>query len=68
LIRLDRAGLLSWLGKRDAALAELTELFKYPVLDLWPAELRASVFTEPLHGDPRFEALLSDPRNTAPLF
>ena len=57
---------LAWTGDKDAALAELDRLLR--------AVYGANVHTAridpgwlPLRGDPRFEALLNDPKNNAPL-
>ena len=58
--------MLAWTGAKDAALAELARLLRTP--------FGANVYTAridpgwlPLRGDPRFEALLNDPKNNAPL-
>ena len=57
---------LAWTGDKDAALAELARLLR--------TVYGANVYTAridpgwlPLRGDPRFEALLNDPKNNAPL-
>lgn len=62
-----RARIYDWAGRREEALAEYARLLRVPspfVLDL--QGLRAGFTT--LRGDPRFEALLADPKNNAPLF
>jgi TolB-like protein/Flp pilus assembly protein TadD len=61
-----RAVLLAWAGEKDRALAELERLISVPYgLNVFSARYDSSWI--PLRGDPRFEALLSDPRNRAPL-
>lgn len=62
-----RARIYDWAGRREEALAEYARLLRVPspfVLDI--QGLRTGFTT--LRGDPRFEALLNDPRNNAPLF
>jgi TolB-like protein/Tfp pilus assembly protein PilF len=61
------AAILAWTGDKDGALAELARLLRTPrgANVHW---LRAGVDWLPLRGDPRFEALLNDPKNNAPLF
>ncbi len=57
---------LAWLGDKDAALVELTRLLHTP----WGENIYTAKFSTtwfPLRGDPRFEALVSDPKNNAPL-
>jgi len=61
-----RAKVLAWAGKKDEALSELTRLMRTPY--------GTNVYAEPtdpgwipLRGDPRFEAILSDPKNNEPL-
>ncbi len=66
---LKLASARAWLGDKDHAIAELKRLLRV-VLD--PDgnvhAIRHSAAFFPLRGDPRFEALLNDPRNNAPLF
>jgi TolB-like protein/cytochrome c-type biogenesis protein CcmH/NrfG len=63
----NRAGILAWAGEKDEAIAELTRLTRVPFgLDV--ARVRFDPEWLPLHGDPRYEALLSDPKNREPLF
>ncbi len=65
-----RASVLARVGEKDQALAEFARLLQvgfganvYMARGIWG-------FTsfQPLKGDPRFEALLKDPKNNAPLF
>ncbi len=63
--------LLAWTygvtGDKDRAIAELTRLLRIPMG--WNvASIRRNPGFAKLHGDPRFEALLNDPKNNAPLF
>jgi len=58
---------LDWLGEKEQALAEYARLFRTPclyVINVHEMKRRHST----LRGDPRFEALLNDPKNNAPLF
>ena len=59
--------ILAWVGERDQSLAELARLLKLPS-GLNVHELHRSPHYLPLQGDPRFEALLNDPKNNAPLY
>ncbi len=63
----ELAKALLWLGDKDAALAELDRLLKKPT-NLWVNAMRTSVEWMALRGEPRFQAILSDPKNAAPLF
>jgi TolB-like protein/Tfp pilus assembly protein PilF len=62
-------GILDDLGEKDLALAEYQRLFRQPgaasLLNVYV--LKADPLSN-LRGDPRFQALLDDPRNNAPLF
>jgi len=61
------ASCLAYLGEKDRALAELARLLRTPYGEnIYVA--RASPTWFPLHGDPRFEALVHDLKNNAPLF
>ena len=69
-LRADQAFVHAWTGDKDSALAEYTRLFGIPV---YSGEVNVHVmkhhpFFFPLQGDPRFEALLADPKNNQPLF
>lgn len=72
----DLAFVFAWTGDKDRALAEYARLFR---VGMWGAPASSSLpllnvhtmrrhpFFFPLQGNPRFEALLSDPENNAPL-
>jgi TolB-like protein len=62
------AGIMAWGGDKDSALAEVARLIRLPSAELMTADLRVNPFWAPLRGDRRFEALLNDPKNRAPLF
>lgn len=73
----DDVCLYAWLGDKDQALEALARSFrKGPnTPSSWTSgnwhnvhENRRSLALWPLHGDPRFEAILNDPANNAPLF
>lgn len=62
-----RARIYDWAGRREEALAEYARLLRVPSpLVLQIQGLRTGFTT--LRGEPRFEALLNDPKNNAPLF
>jgi TolB-like protein len=55
-----------WVGEKDLALAELSrDLAKGGALSV--NRMRKNIFFRPLQGDPRFEALMNDPKNNAPI-
>ncbi len=57
---------LAWLGDKDAAIGDLDRLLHVPFGEnIYVAKYSAGWF--PLRGDPRFEALINDPKNNAPL-
>ena len=63
---LNYASCLAWLGDKDRALAELARLLRTP----WGENIYTAKFGTawfPLRGDPRFEALVNDPKNNAPM-
>jgi hypothetical protein len=62
---------LAWTGDKEGAIAEYARFLRMPVspsLNSNVNVVRHSPSLFPLHGDPRFEALLNDPKNNAPLF
>jgi TolB-like protein/Flp pilus assembly protein TadD len=67
-LRRNLAMVYAWIGDKDHALAELTRLVRVPYGIVSVHALRADAAFAPLRGDPRFEALLADPKNHAPLF
>ena len=63
---LSYAQVQAWFGDKDAALAELARLLRTPYGEnIYSAKFSVNWF--PLRGDPRFEALVNDPKNNAPL-
>ena len=61
------ANVRAWTGDKDGALAELARLLRTPYGENVHTA-RVDPGWLPLRGDPRFEALLKDPANNAPLF
>ncbi len=61
---------LAWLGRKAESTDLIAATINQPaVYEIWRVQaLRRSVHWWPLQGDPRFEALLDDPKNNAPLF
>jgi tetratricopeptide (TPR) repeat protein len=66
-IRAQLAGLLAWAGQKERALDELERSLREPG-GARVYEARSSAWYLPLRGEPRFEAMLADPKNNAPLF
>ena len=64
------ASVEAWLGNKQGSLDELARLLRTaPATSLTNVHvLRHDLLWWPLQGDPRFEALLNDPKNNAPLF
>jgi TolB-like protein/Tfp pilus assembly protein PilF len=57
---------LAWLGEKDEALAVLARLLRTPYGEnIYAAKYGLNWL--PLRGDPRFEALVNDPKNNAPM-
>ena len=71
---LNAAIAAAWAGDKDRAFGELARLIQCPLNDFFTQGpptvhgLRESPLFQPLKNDPRWEALLADPRNNAPLF
>jgi TolB-like protein/Tfp pilus assembly protein PilF len=67
---LDFATLHAWSGEKEAALAELKRTIPSSgnFLESNVHVLRHQIGYWPLQGDPRFESILNDPKNNAPLF
>ena len=65
-LALRRAEVLAGIGKKDEAIAELTRILRTsnPI----GADPLTSFVWAPLKGDPRFEAIKSDPQYTQPLY
>ena len=61
------AFVLAWTGDKDAACAELRQLLATGGLFSIPW-LKNGPWFAPLQGDPRFDAILNDPKNNQPLF
>jgi TolB-like protein/Tfp pilus assembly protein PilF len=61
------AQVCDYAGDTEHALAEYTRLLRRPGNVLSVTEMRRDTHSR-LRGDPRFEALLNDPANNAPLF
>ncbi len=58
----------AWTGDKDRAIAEYARLLRVPWSGLNVHEMKHHPAYHPLRGDPRFEALLNDPKNNEPLF
>jgi TolB-like protein len=62
-----RATVLAWAGEKEKAIAEIARLLNVPTA-MNVHWIRHNLYFQPLQGDPRFEALLNDPKNNQPLF
>ncbi len=65
-LSVNYAQMLAWCGEKDRAIAELARLLRTP----YGENIHAAKFSPywlPLHGDPRFEALVNDEKNNAPM-
>jgi len=64
-IEVGYALVLAWVGEKDEALARYQRLLGVP----YGANVfLGRIFGRPLHGDPRYEAMLNDPKNNAPIY
>ena len=63
----SRTVVLAWAGRKDEALKEISRLVRTP-FGIQMEELASALDWTPLHGDPRFEAIIRDPANRAPKF
>ncbi|MBL8513825.1 MAG: hypothetical protein JNJ55_07515 [Betaproteobacteria bacterium] len=64
----SRAFVQAWTGDKKGAIKSLASLLRTPGFLGDVHQMRTSARYAPLKGDPRFEALLNDPANQAPLF
>ena len=66
----DLVPIYAWMGEKELALSKLAEVIRLPTTPDFQREhsLRHTIIFWPLQGDPRFEALLNDPKNKVPLF
>jgi TolB-like protein len=62
----SRAQILAWVGEKDRAVAELARLLRVPYGANVHNELHDPGWM-PLRDDPRFKALLDDPKNNEPI-
>jgi TolB-like protein/Flp pilus assembly protein TadD len=67
--RLSLAIVYTWMGEKDCAIDEWARRFRSEQAgDRHLYQLKYGPWAFPLRGDPRWEALLNDPKNNAPLF
>ena len=62
------AAVQGWNGQKDRGFRDLARLIALPNDQLHVYALRFDPLYLPFHGDPRFEALLRNPANLAPLY
>lgn len=58
----------AWTGEKELAIDEAARLLRTPYATMTVHMMRHDPWWFPLRGHPRFEALLADPKNNAPLF
>ena len=58
----------AWTGEKDLAIDGAARLLRTPYASMTVHMMRHDPFWFPLRGDPRFEALLNDPKNNAALW
>jgi TolB-like protein/Tfp pilus assembly protein PilF len=58
----------AWTGDKDRAIEGVAHILRVPSQAGGIYLLHSGPWLTPLRGDPRFEALLNDPKNNAPLF
>lgn len=74
IFRIDLAFVQAWTGDKEGALTEFARLLRTPMASGRNSDtlnvhvMKHHPFFFPLQGDPRFVALLNDPKNNAPLF
>jgi hypothetical protein len=66
----DMANTLAWMGQKPAAMDLLVSVINQPGVNPTgrTSAMRSLIAWWPLQGDPRFEALVADPKNNAPLY
>jgi TolB-like protein/Flp pilus assembly protein TadD len=67
IYRFTEAAVAAMTEDKDRAIAEIAHVLSVPS-PFSVANVRVNPAFAGLHGDPRFEALLNDPKNNAPLF
>ena len=58
----------AWTGDKTRAIEEYAKVFPQPGGSMNVHAFRRGYYYTPLRGDPRWEAVLNDPKNNAPLF